>query len=186
MSHFLERGEEIFTDFNELYFTFLIVNILTQNNVASITDMGCGIGGYVKIINDFNITTQGFDGNPDTKKWDVSGGLCVGPVDLTEKMFWDMTDAAMSIEVAEHIPAEYEQAFISNLVNTARHLIFLSWGAPGQEGEFHVNDQWKDDVVQKMNQHGWERHENLTQKLQNEAEIGHDLQTNIQVFKKMS
>ena len=172
-----------FKHFIDYKFGASLVHILMQNNIASITDMGCGNGGYVKMFADFNITTQGFDGNPDTKKWDVSGGLCVGPVDITEEMFWDMTDAVMSIEVAEHIPAEYEQAFLSNLVTTARDLIFLSWGVPDQPGEFHVNGQWEADVVQKMNQSGWEPHENLTQMLQNEAEFGY-LKRNVQVFKK--
>ena len=77
----------------------------------------------------------------------------------------------MSIEVAEHIPAEYEQAFISNLVNSARHLIFLSWGVPGpgQGGEGHVNGQWGPDVVQKMNQSGWERNDIYTNVLKENA-----------------
>ena len=161
-----------------------LVNILMQNNIASITDMGCGTGAYVKMFSDFNIQTQGFDGNPDTKKWDVSGGLCEGPVDITEPKFWDETDAAMSIEVAEHIPAEYEQKFLDNLVSSARHLIFLSWGVPGQGGDFHVNGQWGADVVKKMNNSGWERHEALTQTLQNEAEFDY-LKRNVQVFSKV-
>ena len=45
---------------------------------------------------------------------------CVGPVDLTEARFWNVTDAAISIEVGEHIPAELETAFLDNLVNSAR------------------------------------------------------------------
>ena len=125
----------------------------------------------------------GFDGNPDTDKWDVSGGLCVGPVDITNDKFWDVTDAAMSIEVAEHIPADYEEAFINNLVNSARHLIFLSRGVPGQGGEGHVNGQWGEDVVKKMNQRGWKRNNDYTQRLQNDAEFEW-LKQNVQVFQR--
>ena len=97
--------------------------------------------------------------------------------------FWDATDAAMSIEVAEHIPAEYEEAFINNLVNSARHLIFLSWGVPGQGGEGHVNGQWGEDVVKKMNQRGWKRNNDNTQRLQNDAEFEW-LKQNVQVFQR--
>ena len=107
----------------------------------------------------------------------------MGPVDITDDKFWDVTDAAMSIEVAEHIPAEYEEAFINNLVNSARHLIFLSWGVPGQGGEGHVNCKWGPDVVKKMKEKGWEKNEILTRLLR----IGSDfkwIRKNVQVFNK--
>ena len=107
----------------------------------------------------------------------------MGPVDITDDKFWNVTDAAMSIEVAEHIPAEYEEAFISNLVNSARHLIFLSWGVPGQGGEGHVNGKWGADVAKKMNKRGWERSDVYTTMLQNDAEFEW-LKQNVQVFKK--
>ena len=123
-----------FTHLIDKRFGESLVFILKQNKISSMTDLGCGTGAYVRMIEDKNIKTQGFDGNPFTQKWDVSGGLCVGPVDITQKRFWNVTDAAMSIEVAEHIPAEYEEAFLNNLVNSARHLVFLSWGVPGRVG----------------------------------------------------
>ena len=135
------------------------------------------------MINDFNIKTQGFDGNPDTKEWDVSGGLCVGGVDLTKEKSWEMTDAAMSIEVGEHIPAEFEQAFLDNLVSSARSLIFLSWGVPGQPGEGHVHGLLGEDVVKKMNQRGWERNDDLTTLLQNDSTFDW-LKKNVQVYTK--
>ena len=172
-----------FTHMIDYKFAASLLYILVQNNIASITDLGCGTGHYVKMIEDLDIKTQGFDGNPDTKKWDVSGGLCVGPVDIVEKKFWNVTDAAMSIEVAEHIPAEYEEAFINNLVNSARHFIFLSWGVPGQGGEGHVNGQWGVDVVQKMKKRGWERNDKYTNMLQKDASFDW-LKKNVQVFNR--
>ena len=72
---------------------------MVQHNIASVTDLGCGTGGYEKIISAAKIKIQGFDGNPETRSLDVSGGLCQGPIDLTEEKFWEETDAAMSIEV---------------------------------------------------------------------------------------
>ena len=104
-------------------------------------------------------------------------------MDITQEKFWEVTDAAMSIEVAEHIPAEYEGAFINNLVSSARHLIFLSWGVPGQDGEGHVNGKWGEDVVQIMSLKGWKKNEILTRLLQIEAEFEW-LKKNVQVFDK--
>ena len=34
-------------------------SILKQNDIASITDLGCGTGAYVKMIEENNIQTQG-------------------------------------------------------------------------------------------------------------------------------
>ena len=53
--------------------------------------------------------------HPCTDELDTSGGLCTGPVDLTKERGWNATDAAMSIEVAEHIPAQFEANFVNNL-----------------------------------------------------------------------
>ena len=89
-----------------------LARMLKQNNITSVTDLGCGTGSYVEMISELGIKAQGFDGNPDTKTLDSSGGLCVGPVDLTKERFWNTTDAVISIEVGEHIPAELEAAFL--------------------------------------------------------------------------
>ena len=66
---------------------------------------------------------------------------------------------------------------------SARHLIFLSLGVPGQRAESHVNGQQGEDVVKEMNQRGWERNEDYTQRLQNDAEFEW-LQQNVQVLEK--
>ena len=43
------------------------------------------------------------------------------------------------MEVAEHIPQQYEQIFLDNLVRLAKEGIILSWGVPGQRGHSHIN-----------------------------------------------
>ena len=94
-----------------------LVTLLKERKITSVTDLGCGTGGYIKQMTEARIFAHGFDGNPNTRELDVSGGLCVGPVDLTEERTWNVTDAAMSIEVAEHIPARFEDKFVNNLVS---------------------------------------------------------------------
>ena len=115
-----------------------LVTLLKKLNISSVTDLGCGPGSYVAALRNSGINAYGFDGNPDTKKFDTSGGYCIGPVDITSQQSWNETDAAMSIEVAEHIPAHLEAAFLKNLVNSARRLIILTWAVPGQGGEGHA------------------------------------------------
>ena len=160
-----------------------LVTLLKENKISSITDLGCGTGGYINMITDAGIDAHGFDGNPNTEELDVSGGLCVGPVDLTKERAWNMTDAAMSIEVAEHIPAQFEDKFVKNLVGSARDLVILSWAVPGQVGEGHVNGKTGEAVRGVMKKHGWEKNEAFTHRLQ----IGSTLpwlKANVQVFRK--
>ena len=53
-----------------------------ERGISSLTDFGCGTGGYVKMLSYAGLYARGFDGNPKTGQLDVSGGLCKGPVDL--------------------------------------------------------------------------------------------------------
>ena len=160
-----------------------LVSLLKERKITSITDFGCGSGGYIKMISEARIFARGFDGNPNTEELDVSGGLCIGPVDLTQERTWNVTDAAMSIEVAEHIPAQFEDVFVSNLASSARDLIILSWGVPGQKGTGHVNGKTAMAVEQKMKEHGWAKDKEPTRKLQTAATFRW-IRRNVQVFSK--
>ena len=162
-----------------------LITLLKDQKISSVTDLGCGTGDYVKRIAGSAISVQGFDGNPKTTELDVSGGLCVGPVDLTKKRTWNMTDAAMSIEVAEHIPAQFEDNFMDNLVSSARDLVILSWAVPGQRGEGHVNGKTAVAVNQNMKERGWEKNEGFTSQLQSSATLPW-IRANVQVYTKRS
>merc|ERR1712043_74885 len=73
------------------------------------------------------------------------------PVHLDKKY-----DVVVSIEVAEHIPKEGEQAYMDNLVRLMKidGIIILTWGHPGQGGYHHVNEQSKDYVISQMESRG--------------------------------
>ena len=94
-----------------------------------------------------------------------------------------MTDAAMSIEVAEQIPAQFEDKFVDNLVGSARDLVILSWAVPGQGGEGHVNGKMAVAVNQKMKERGWEKNEEFMSQLQLSATLPRK-RANVQVFTK--
>ena len=105
----------------------------------------------------------------------------MGPVDLTKEREWKVTDAVMSIEVGEHIPAPFEYSFMKNLLKSARKMVILSWAAPGQGGIGHVNGQTAEQIVQKMKAWGWAKDEILTMDLKTAATIGY-IKRNVQVF----
>ena len=63
-------------------------------------------------------------------------------------------DWAISLEVGEHIPAEFEETYIANLVRHATEGIVTSWAVPGQGGHHHVNEQTNDHVIMQFERLG--------------------------------
>jgi hypothetical protein len=125
-----------------------------KENVKTLVDLGCGMGDYVKFFIANGIVCDAFDGNPNTEA--LTNGL--GKVldfsstfDLEKKY-----DCVLSLEVGEHIPKEYEQIFLDNLIRHTDNLIILSWAIVGQGGSGHVNCQNNDYIINQMDQRGFE------------------------------
>lgn len=90
----------------------------------------------------------GFDGNPMVKppcQW----------ADLSEECQLGTWDWVLSLEVGEHIPAEYERVFVENLHRHNRDGIILSWAVPGQGGFGHVNEKPNEDVIEMVCGYGY-------------------------------
>ena len=80
-------------------------------------DLGCGMGNYVRHFRKSGLSASGFDGNPATPQ--LSKGACSVldlsvVADVPEPFDW-----VMSLEVGEHLPKAYEEAFMENLSFTA-------------------------------------------------------------------
>lgn len=114
---------------------------------CSVLDLGCGNGYYLQEFRRAGIVCQGVDGNPDTQHGRVFD--LAFPQDLGE---WDWI---LSLEVGEHIPAEFEEVYLGNLVRHAGKGVVLSWAVPGQEGHGHVNCHSNDWVLEQMAARGF-------------------------------
>lgn len=103
----------------------------------SILDLGCGLGHYVEAFRSAGLNCDGVDGNPNTPE--LTEGRC-GVADLAIPLSFNPPyEWAMSLEVAEHIPAKYERTYLQNLDSANKRGIVMSWGLPGQTGLGHVN-----------------------------------------------
>lgn len=124
------------------------------DNMNSIIDFGCGDASYIKyILSQKNINVKAFDGNPNVKK--ITNGIgeradISQPLNLNQKF-----DVVLSIEVAEHIPKEFEENYINNLINHTNKYLIISWAIPGQGGKGHVNEQTNEYVIDLFNKHGF-------------------------------
>jgi SAM-dependent methyltransferase len=110
---------------------------------ASILDVGCGTGTWLRTIAQAGVTDYlGVDGvDIPANELLIERDHFIQMNIATE---WDLGRrfaAALCLEVAEHLPPENAGTLIDAL---ARHsdLIVFSAACPGQPGQHHVNCQW--------------------------------------------
>jgi hypothetical protein len=117
------------------------------SNVASVADVGCGKGDYVKTLISKGLRCQGWDGNPMTSE--ISNGIC-RVKDFSQEQDIGFHDLVLSLEVGEHIPKQFEGQFITNLTKVSIKWIILSWAIPGQGGVGHCNEQSNMYIISEM------------------------------------
>ena len=127
---------------------FFMRNGVVVNNdfeYTKIIDIGCGDGSYTKYLKDAGFDCVGYDGNPYTVQ--LTNGLCK-VADFSIKQDLGKFNWVLSLEVAEHIPAEFEDVFIDNLHRHNTEGIILSWALPSHGGDGHVNPKENDYVIE--------------------------------------
>lgn len=134
-----------------------IIAFMKENYLNSVLDLGCGEGSYLRAFTEAGIRCIGLDGNPHTEE--LTGGLGC-KVELHKPIRYAVSkldsrlisefDLVLSLEVGEHIPEEYEQIFLDNVVKPASAWIILSWAIPGQGGAGHVNCKSNADIIREM------------------------------------
>ena len=117
--------------------------VLELARPASVVDVGCGNGSWLKAFGEAGVPTLlGLDGDwvgldqlviprENFRRWSLEREL---PADAR-------FDLAVSLEVAEHLPAAAADRFVAGLVRLAPVVLF-SAAVPGQGGPHHVNEQW--------------------------------------------
>ena len=129
------------------YFDDSMAEVLSQAvQGKTLIDFGCGKGKYVDFLTKRGIACRGYDGNPLTPQ--IAGNCAVA--DLTQRLEFEPADWVMSLEVAEHIPAELDGLCPDNVTRHARQGVVLSWALPGQPGRGHVNCQSNDYVRSRL------------------------------------
>lgn len=107
-------------------------------------------------------------------------------LDLTIPQYGlNVYDWVMSLEVAEHIPAQYETIYLSNLIRHANEGIVLSWAPPEQIGFEHVNPKSETYVISRMAELCFNLDKMATRRLRKSAELPW-LIRNIKVFYRRS
>ena len=145
---------------------------------STLTELGAGLGCYTAWLAHHHVTMiAAVDGLVNATKLT---GRRVTQWDLTCPMEAE-ADWVMSLEVAEHIPREYESAYVDNVVRNARCGIILSWATPKQGGRGHVNLKPLAYVVSLMKQFSFHHSLSMSRRLQESATFSW-LKANTQVY----
>ncbi len=107
--------------------------------------MGCGLGTWLAVFRENGIAdVVGVDGDyVDRARLEIPPDNFV-PHDLARALRLQRKfDLAVSLEVAEHLPAECAAMFVDSLTALSPFVLF-SAAIPFQGGTNHVNEQWPD------------------------------------------
>lgn len=118
--------------------------ILEVFPIQSLVDVGCGNGVWLSMFQKHGILNlSGYDASALVPEdYLVDQKIITSGCDFTSDSFVidQQVDLAMSLEVAEHLPASAAEKFVSILVQAAPIVIF-SAAYPGQTGVDHFNEQ---------------------------------------------
>ncbi len=183
MNEVHDRGFFLFEGFT-LYDEVLaeaLVDFLQDENAASAVDLGCGNARYAMLIEHHGIPCGAYDGNPNTPEMSNGFGKVL---DLTTSFqLGKVYDWVVSLEVAEHIPAQYADVYLDNIDRHNTKGVILSWAKQGQEGIGHVNCKNHDEVMSAFSAMGYEYDSEASSTLRNNA-THMWYRNNIMVFRK--
>jgi hypothetical protein len=123
-----------------------IADYLSDHRYTALWDLGCGPGNYLRVLHEEGfLRLCGFEGKPlDDRAFQI-----VVKQDLAVPFSVPWPGSVVSLEVAEHIPAEHEATFLANVANACAPgcKLVLSWAYVGQPGWGHVNCRPSEYVI---------------------------------------
>lgn len=135
-----------------------IVPILTSLcRPRSVVDVGCGIGTWLSVFKQHAVERiLGIDAGSTPREHLRIAPTEFRPVDLQAPFrLEERFDLAISLEVAEHLPAASAAGFVQSLVEAAPVVAF-SAAIPGQGGHQHINEQWPEYWVDLFRARGYQ------------------------------
>lgn len=130
----------------------------------------------------FPLAYDAYDGSPYAPE---VGETKVHFLDLSVPQYGlPVYDWVISLEVAEHIPRQFEKSFLDNVARHAYKGVILSWAVPDQGGYSHVNRRTQAYVKAAMLNRGFLVDLEATSKMQRAAQLPW-LKENTVVYRRM-
>ncbi len=128
-------------------------------NLGAVVDIGCGAGHWLASFARGGVRDiLGLDGG------EIAATLAIAPdhfreTDLARPITLPRRfDLAVSLEVAEHLPASRGEGFIADLCALA-DIVLFSAAIPGQDGTHHINERWPGYWAGLFAAHGYGPHD---------------------------
>jgi SAM-dependent methyltransferase len=132
--------------------------VLARMDVGSVVDVGCGTGSWLSAFRDLGVDdVVGFDG-----AWVPRDQLEIPPERFNPLDFEALEDfapsrrfdLAISLEVAEHLPARQAPRFVDILTSLSPVVLF-SAAIPQQGGVGHQNERWPEYWMELFRARGY-------------------------------
>ena len=120
----------------------IAVSIVTDLKPQTAIDLGCGTGALLSALRERGCTVVGLEYAEAALRYCRQRHLTVSKFDLENDRLSDKRtfDVAVSMEVAEHLPAGTADRFVDLLTRLSNVIVFTA-ATPGQGGWGHVNEQ---------------------------------------------
>lgn len=167
---------------NEYYLDYCLAQALSDFLYScSVLELGAGVGFYSKFFLFLSKVTAAspYEGNIDISQ--ITDGF-VRHADLSVKLDLSIHDWVLCLEVAEHIPSNFENMLVENILFHARKGIIISWATPGQGGQGHVNERSLEYVIDLFEKKGLSYDRSASISLRAKAYFGY-FKSNILVFR---
>jgi SAM-dependent methyltransferase len=134
----------------------IIPPVLELVQPRSVIDIGCGVGTWLSVFNEFGIEDIfGVDGDYVDEKILKIPKERFSPLDVTKPFHLGRQfDLVLSLEVAEHLPPESASTFIDSLTEHGNVVLF-SAAIPHQGGTRHLNEQWPEYWLEYFQHRGY-------------------------------
>ena len=163
----------------------LLLDLLQPILPKSVVDVGCGTGSWLAAFHKLGIADcLGIDGDYIDRTIlqiplnQFQSADLKQPLQINRKF-----DLAISLEVAEHLPATCAENFVNSLTQLAPVILF-SAAIPFQGGVEHVNEQWPQYWVYYFQKNGYAVIDCLRKKIWNNDKVEPWYAQNILIFVK--
>lgn len=163
----------------------LLLDLLQPILPKSVVDVGCGTGSWLAAFHKLGIADcLGIDGDYVDRTIlqiplnQFQSADLKQPLQINRKF-----DLAISLEVAEHLPATCAENFVNSLIQLAPVILF-SAAIPFQGGVEHLNEQWPQYWVYYFQKNGYAVIDCLRKKIWNNDKVEPWYAQNILIFVK--
>jgi SAM-dependent methyltransferase len=121
----------------------IVPHVVRMLAPRSVVDVGCGLGTWLAVFAGMGVSDfVGVDGEyVEPARLEIPHDRFVAHDLATPLSLGRRFDLAVSLEVAEHLPADRAAVFVASLSDLAPFVLF-SAAIPFQGGTNHVNEQW--------------------------------------------